>query len=49
LDKCHSVRNLAEYEGHFDADEQLLKDLLRITEAVGLCVEKLGPLSAKRK
>ena len=49
LDKCHSVRNLAEYEGHFDADEQLLKDLLRITEAVGLCVEKFGPLSAKRK
>jgi len=49
LDKCHSVRNLAEYEGHFDADEQLLKDLLRITEAVGLCVEKLGPVPAKRK
>ena len=49
LDKCHSVRNLAEYEGHFDADEQLLKDLLRITEAVGHCVEKLGPVPAKRK
>jgi hypothetical protein len=49
LDKCHSVRNLAEYEGHFDADEQLLKDMLRITEAVGHCVEKLGPVPAKRK
>jgi hypothetical protein len=49
LDKCHSVPNLAEYEGHFDADEQLLKDLLSITEAVGLSVEKLGPVSAKRK
>jgi hypothetical protein len=49
LDKCHSVRNLAEYEGHFDADEQLLKDLLRVTEIIGRSVEKLGPLSAKRK
>jgi hypothetical protein len=49
LDKCHSVRNLAEYEGHFDADEQLLKDLLRITETVGRSVEKLGPISAKRE
>jgi hypothetical protein len=49
LDKCHSVRNLAEYEGHFDADEQLLKDLLRVTETVGQAVEKLGPVSAKRK
>ena len=48
-DKCHSVRNLAEYEGHFDADEQLLKDLLRVTGTVGQAVEKLGPLSAKRK
>jgi hypothetical protein len=49
LDKCHSVRNLAEYEGHFDADEQLLKDLLRVTETVGQAVEKLGPVAAKRK
>ena len=49
LDKCHNVRNLAEYEGHFNADEQLLKDLLRVTEIVGRSVEKLGPVSAKRK
>ena len=49
LDKCHSVRNLAEYEGHFDADEQLLKDLLRATEIVRQSVEKLGPVLAKRK
>jgi hypothetical protein len=49
LDKCHSVRNLAEYEGHFDADEQLLKDLLLVTETVGQAVEKLGPVAAKRK
>jgi hypothetical protein len=45
LDRCHSVRNLAEYEGHFDADEPLLKDLLRVTEIVGQSVEKLGPIT----
>jgi hypothetical protein len=49
LDKCHSVRNLAEYEGHFDADEQLLKDLLLVTETVGQAVAKLEPVAAKRK
>jgi hypothetical protein len=49
LDKSHSVRNLAEYEGHFEVDEQLLKDLLRAAEAVKQGVEKLGPIAAKRK
>jgi hypothetical protein len=49
LDKCHSARNLAEYEGHFDVDAQLLADLLRVTEIVGRSLEKLGPVSAKRK
>ncbi len=28
LAKCHDSRNLAEYEGYFEIDEQLLKDLL---------------------
>jgi len=28
---CHDRRNLAEYEGALDIDEQLLTDLLRIT------------------
>ncbi|MFZ2314798.1 MAG: hypothetical protein WAW86_03935 [Gammaproteobacteria bacterium] len=31
LDKCHNCRNLAEYEGHFEIDEQLLNDLLTAT------------------
>lgn len=26
--KCHDKRNLAEYEGHFEADEQLLSELI---------------------
>lgn len=28
LAKCHERRNVAEYEGYLDIDEQLLKDLL---------------------
>lgn len=28
LSKCHDYRNLAEYEGYMEMDEQLLKDLI---------------------
>lgn len=35
---CHDRRNLAEYEGTLEIDEQLLTDLLRIA---GVLVEKL--------
>jgi hypothetical protein len=31
LAKCHERRNLAEYEGHFEVDEQLLTDLIDCT------------------
>ena len=31
---CHERRNLAEYEGYLDADEQLLKELLEVTDAL---------------
>jgi len=34
LAKCHDWRNIAEYEGHFDMDEQLLKDLLTATQVL---------------
>jgi len=30
LDKCHTCRNLAEYEGHLEIDTQLLKELILI-------------------
>lgn len=30
LDKCHRCRNLAEYEGHLEIDEQLLKELISV-------------------
>jgi hypothetical protein len=49
LDKCHNLRNVVEYAGHFNVDSQLLTDLLRVTEFVGRSVEKLGPISAERK
>jgi hypothetical protein len=32
LAKCHDCRNIAEYEGYFEIDEQLLKDLLMATQ-----------------
>ncbi len=31
---CHDRRNLAEYEGHMDADEQLLAELITATVAL---------------
>ena len=31
LDKCHNCRNLAEYEGHLDINQQLLVELIAIT------------------
>ncbi|MCY3768992.1 MAG: hypothetical protein OXG56_06480 [Gammaproteobacteria bacterium] len=34
LDQAHRKRNLAEYEGAMDVDEQLLSALLRVTRSV---------------
>ena len=31
---CHEHRNVAEYEGHLEVDEQLMSDLLRVTELI---------------
>ena len=42
LAKCHERRNIAEYEGDFDIDEQLLVDLMRITRALQERVVALG-------
>lgn len=30
--KCHDKRNLAEYEGHYETDEQLLVELIKNTK-----------------
>ena len=31
LDQCHQKRNVAEYEGHLDINEALLKELLKLS------------------
>ncbi len=41
LAKTHDKRNLAEYEGHFETDEQLLTDMLSAAELVRKAVAKL--------
>ncbi|SFL98992.1 hypothetical protein [Marinobacter zhejiangensis] len=44
LDKCHSARNLAEYEGHMDVNPQLLKELIEIAQELQKLVTALPPI-----
>ena len=44
LDRAHKQRNLAEYEGHTDVDEELLAALLRVAAEVESLVAGLGPV-----
>jgi hypothetical protein len=41
--KAHNERNLAEYQGRVDLDENLLADLIRCTKILQAAVAKLGP------
>lgn len=41
LAKCHERRNIAEYEGHLEIDEQLLQDLLKAAQILLTRVEVL--------
>ena len=41
LDQAHPKRNLAEYEGEMDVDEQLVAALLRVAREVGARVNDL--------
>jgi len=34
LDKCHSMRNLGEYEGLLDVDDRIVEDLIKAAQAV---------------
>ena len=43
LDQAHRKRNLAEYEGEMDVDEQLVAAMLRVTREVAERVEQLTP------
>jgi len=42
LSKCHDQRNLAEYEGYLDIDEQLLKELLISTNSLFSRISELA-------
>ncbi len=42
LDKCHNLRNISEYEGDLQIDDQILNDLLLATQKLLECVEQLG-------
>ncbi len=44
LDKCHNLRNLAEYEGHLEITPQLLQELINITEELLKSVDAMGPV-----
>jgi hypothetical protein len=44
LDKCHQVRNLAEYEGHLEFEPQLLKELISISQEILIRVNALAPI-----
>jgi hypothetical protein len=46
LSKAHQLRNLAEYEGHFEVDDRLLADLLSAAAALQEKVAGLGPMAA---
>lgn len=39
LSKCHDLRNVAEYEGHLEINDQLLNELLSATK---ILLERLG-------
>lgn len=45
LSLCHDRRNLAEYEGHLEVDEQLVNELLTAAQSLMNKIEALEPLS----
>jgi hypothetical protein len=44
LDQAHRKRNLAEYEGDVDIDQELLAALLRVASDVSARLHRLGPV-----
>lgn len=44
LAKAHEVRNVAEYEGHFDADMTMLRNLIEAAQTVRTAVATLPTL-----
>lgn len=48
LDKCHTTRNLGEYEGLLDVDQRLVDDLVTATRAVANALQKKIAPSPRR-
>ena len=44
LAMCHDRRNLAEYEGHLEVNNQLIADLIKATELLLKKISALGPV-----
>jgi len=44
LDICHNKRNIAEYEGHLEIDQQLLAELIDITSELQKLVQQMEPI-----
>ena len=44
LSKAHQLRNLAEYEGHFDVDSEFLAELMAAVEQLLSGAVQLGPV-----
>ena len=40
---CHERRNVAEYEGHLEIDDQLVEELITLTDELMKSVIALGP------
>jgi hypothetical protein len=49
LDKAHGARNSVEYEGYSEVDEQLLAEVLKVTEIVREKVTALKPIGPAKK
>jgi hypothetical protein len=43
LAKCHTIRNVGEYEGDLNVDERLLADLITACKALDTALDKLPP------
>jgi hypothetical protein len=41
LAKAHELRNLAEYEGHVDVEERLVRDVVAVCETVAKTIDQI--------
>jgi hypothetical protein len=46
LDNCHQKRNRALYDGDYEEDEPLIRELIAVAKELQAAVEALGPVEA---